>query len=163
FFRPEGKRQTTVLVRYEQNERATPADLEQLTLTAPDGRQVPLKSVATLEYREAPSLIEHDNFRRVVSVMGYYRKAGYEAPSTSTSTSSRTNAQHPTPNSHTPNRPSMDVAMDVMMAAQMQMNWPPGYGIEMRGDMTQMMDSFSRLLTGLQLAILFIFLVLVAQ
>jgi HAE1 family hydrophobic/amphiphilic exporter-1 len=57
----------------------------------------------------------------------------------------------------------MDVGMDLMMRAQMQLNWPPGYGIEMRGDMTQMMDSFRRLLGGLQLALVFIFLVLVAQ
>ena len=41
--------------------------------------------------------------------------------------------------------------------------FPPGYGIEARGDMTQMMDSFARLLKGLQLALIFIFLVLVAQ
>jgi HAE1 family hydrophobic/amphiphilic exporter-1 len=51
----------------------------------------------------------------------------------------------------------------VMMKSMMGHNWPPGYGIEIRGDMTQMMDSFARLLHGLELAILFIFLVLVAQ
>jgi HAE1 family hydrophobic/amphiphilic exporter-1 len=150
FFRPENRRQSTVLVRYEENQRATPADLEQMTITAPDGRQVPLKAVATLEYRQAPSLIEHDNFRRVVSVMGYYRKAHYLAPGA--------DPKHPIVN-----RPSMDVAMEVMMKAQTQLNWPPGYGIETRGDMTQMMDSFARLLNGLKLALVFIFLVLVAQ
>ncbi|MEP6756278.1 MAG: efflux RND transporter permease subunit [Chthonomonadales bacterium] len=150
FFRIENKRQSTMLVRYEQNERSTPSDLEQMTLTAPDGRQIPLKSVAALEYREAPSLIERDNSRRVVSVMGYYRKSNYRPPGYD-------------PKKPITNRPSMDVAMEVMMKAQVQMNWPPGYGIEMRGDMTQMMDSFRRLLTGLQLAIIFIFLILVAQ
>ncbi len=150
FFRMENKRQSTVLVRYEEGERATPADLEQMTLTAPDGRQVPLKSIATLHYREAPTLIEHDNYRRVVSVLGYYRKAHYQPPGAD-------------PKRPVFNRPSMDVAMEVMMNAQLQLNWPPGYGIEMRGDMTQMMDSFRRLLNGLELAILFIFLVLVAQ
>jgi HAE1 family hydrophobic/amphiphilic exporter-1 len=150
FFRLENKRQTTLLVRYDEGDRANPADLEQMTLTAPDGRQIPLKSVAGLEYREAPTLIEHDNFRRVVSILGYYRKAHYQPPGAD-------------PKKPMFNRPSMDVAMEVMMKAQMQMNWPPGYGIEMRGDMTQMMDSFGRLLNGLKLAIIFIFLVLVAQ
>ena len=150
FFRPENRRQSTVLVRYDAKDRATPADLEQLTVTAPDGRQVPLKSLATIAYREVPTLIERDNFRRVVSVMGYYRKADYR-PAGQEARQAK------------PNRPSMDVGMDVMMRAQMQINWPPGYGIEMRGDMTQMMDSFRRLLGGLQLALVFIFLVLVAQ
>jgi HAE1 family hydrophobic/amphiphilic exporter-1 len=74
--------------------------------------------------------------RRAVTVMGYYRIG---------------------------EPPSMDLAMDVMMKAMSKLNWPPGYGLEMRGDMTQMMDAFSRLLVGLQLAVLFIFLLLVAQ
>jgi HAE1 family hydrophobic/amphiphilic exporter-1 len=150
FFRPENERQSTVLVRYDQADRSAPEDLEQMTLTAPDGRQVPLKSVARLEYRNIPTLIEHDNFRRVVSVMGYYRKADYRGP--------LADAKHPANN-----RASMDVGMDVMMRAQMGLNFPPGYGIEMRGDMTQMMDSFRRLLQGLELAMVFIVLVLVAQ
>jgi HAE1 family hydrophobic/amphiphilic exporter-1 len=57
----------------------------------------------------------------------------------------------------------MDLAMEVRMKAMSQLNWPPGYGLEVRGDMTQMMDSFRRLLRGLMLAIIFMFLVLVAQ
>ncbi len=151
FLRLENKRQSTVLVRFEGEHRQSPEDIGLLPIVTPDGRQVPLKSVARVEYRETPTLIERDNFRRVVSVMGYYRKADYRPPWKS--------ADEP----HQPNRPSMDVAMDVMMRAQMQLNWPPGYGIEVRGDMTQMMDSFRRLLQGLQLAVVFIFLVLVAQ
>ena len=35
----------------------------------------------------------------------------------------------------------MDLGMAVMMKAMSDLNFPPGYGIEMRGDMTQMMDS----------------------
>jgi len=49
------------------------------------------------------------------------------------------------------------------MKAMAKLNWPPGYSIEMRGDMTQMMDSFARLFVGLTLAVLFILLVLIAQ
>ena len=52
----------------------------------------------------------------------------------------------------------------MMKAMERQaVNFPPGYGIEMRGDMTQMMDSFRRLLNGLVLALIFMYLVLVAQ
>lgn len=57
----------------------------------------------------------------------------------------------------------MDLSMGIQMQAMAQLNWPPGYGIEVRGDMTQMMDSFARLLRGLEFAMLFILLVLVAQ
>ncbi|MDZ4837697.1 MAG: efflux RND transporter permease subunit [Candidatus Melainabacteria bacterium] len=136
YYRLPNLRQRTILVRYDESQRRDPQDLLLMTVTTPDGRQVPLKSVASLEYREAPTVISHDMMRRAVTVMGYYRKG---------------------------EPPSMDVGMEVMMKAMAKMNWPPGYTIEMRGDMTQMMDAFGRLLIGLQLAILFIFLILVAQ
>ncbi len=57
----------------------------------------------------------------------------------------------------------MDLTMSIINEATASVNFPPGYGIEVRGDMTQMMDSFSRLLRGLSLAVLLIFVVLVAQ
>lgn len=136
YYRLPNIRQRTILVRYDEPQRRGPQDLSLMTITSQDGKQVPLKSVAHLEYRDAPTVIGHDQMRRAITVMGYYRKG---------------------------EPPSMDVAMDVMMKAMAKLNWPPGYTIEMRGDMTQMMDAFGRLLIGLQLAILFIFLVLVAQ
>jgi len=136
YYRLPNIRQRTILVRYDEPQRRDPRDLLLMTVTTPDGRQVPLKSVASLEYREAPTVISHDQMRRAITVMGYYRKG---------------------------EPPSMDVSMDAMMKAMAKLNWPPGYSIEMRGDMTQMMDAFGRLFAGLQLALLFIFLVLVAQ
>lgn len=136
YYRLPNIRQRTILVRYDEPQRRGPQDLSLMTITSPDGKQVPLKSVAHLEYRDAPTVVGHDQMRRAITVMGYYRKG---------------------------EPPSMDVGMDVMMKSMAKLNWPPGYTIEMRGDMTQMMDAFGRLLMGLQLAILFIFLVLVAQ
>ncbi len=136
YYRLPNIRQRTILVRYDEPQRRGPQDLSLMTITSADGKQVPLKSVAHLEYRDAPTVIGHDQMRRAITVMGYYRKG---------------------------EPPSMDVGMDVMMKAMSKLNWPPGYTMEMRGDMTQMMDAFGRLLMGLQLAILFIFLVLVAQ
>jgi hydrophobic/amphiphilic exporter-1 (mainly G- bacteria), HAE1 family len=136
FYRLPNLRQNTILVRYEPEARENERSLQELYLTAADGRQVPLKSVATVERRAAPTVIEHDGLRRVIGVAGYYRKWG---------------------------PPSMDLGMEVMMKAMDQLNFPPGYGIEMRGDMTQMMDSFRRLLNGLVLALIFMYLVLVAQ
>jgi HAE1 family hydrophobic/amphiphilic exporter-1 len=105
---------------------------------------VPLKSVATVQRRLAPTAIEHDGLRRVLGITGYYRLG---------------------------NLASMDVAMNLVANAYsgnpklgiQSVNFPPGYGLEMRGDMTQMMDSFRRLLTGLGLALILMYLVLVAQ
>src|SRR5206468_4013622 len=137
-------RQNTILVRYEEKDRALPQNLENLYVTTADGRQIPLKSVASVERRSAPTVIEHDGLRRVVGVTGYYRPG---------------------------NLPSMDVVMNLVSNAYMgnpphgiqPVNFPPGYGMVMRGDMTQMMQSFQRLLGGLMLALAFMYLVLVVQ
>lgn len=136
FYRLPNLRQDTILVRYAPDERRGPLDLGAVYLTGSGGRQVVLKSVASIQRRSAPTVVEHDGLRRVIGVTGYYRKWG---------------------------PPSMDLTMDVMMKAMGQLNFPPGYGIEMRGDMTQMMDSFRRLLNGLVLALIFMYLVLAAQ
>ena len=129
-------RQNTILLRYAGEQRAGAGDLAHTLITTADGRQLPLNALARITYRLAPSVIEHDGMRRAVNIMGYYRPGS---------------------------RPSMDLSMDVQMQAMQQLHFPPGYGIEVRGDMTQMMDSFKRLLLGLLLALVFIYLVLVAQ
>lgn len=136
FYRLPNQRQRTIQLRYDEPQRRDPADLLLMTVTTPDGKQVPLSTIADVQYRRSPNLINHDQMRRAITVLGFYRM------------------NEP---------PSMDLAMDVMMKSMAKLNWPPGYSLEMRGDMTQMMDSFSRLFTGLALAVLFIFLVLVAQ
>lgn len=144
FYRLPNLRQNTILVRYREEDRRSVRDLESLHLTTPDGRQVPLKSVATVEQDSAPSAIEHDSLRRVIGVTGYYRHGSL---------------------------PSMDLAMDLVSKSYggdpargiPPVNFPPGYGMEFRGDMTQMMDSFRRMLSGLILAVILMYLVLVMQ
>lgn len=136
FYRLDNRRQFTILVRYRGDQRRDRADLEQVKIVGRKGETVPLSSVARVEERAGPTLIEHDNFRRAISVLGFYRKAG---------------------------PPSMDLSMDLLMAAHEKVAFAPGYGVELRGDMTQMEESFQRLLRGLYLAVIFMFLLLVAQ
>lgn len=144
FYRMPNLRQNTILVRYEGDERRTPEDLENLYLSTPDGSQVLLKSVARVVRMSAPTAIEHDGLRRVVGVTGYYRIG---------------------------NLPSMDVVMNLVANAYggnkplgiEPVNFPRGYGMEMRGDMTQMMDSFRRLMSGLGISLVLMYLVLVIQ
>ncbi len=140
FYRLPNVRQDTIDVRYRQDQRRSPYDLMQMSITTPaqDGKsmQVPLKTLASLTPQSAPTLIERDGLQRTISVLAYYRKGG---------------------------PPSMDIAMTIITKASAQLNFPPGYSLQMRGDMTQMMDSFARLLRGLELSVLLIFLVLIAQ
>ena len=136
FYRLDNRRQFTILLRYRGDQRRDRGDLEQTKIVGKKGEVVPLGAVARIEERQGPTLIEHDNFRRVISVLGYYRKGG---------------------------PPSMDLSMDLLMAAHEKIDFPPGYGVELRGDMTQMEESFRRLLRGLALALVLMLLQLVAQ
>jgi HAE1 family hydrophobic/amphiphilic exporter-1 len=136
FYRLENRRQFTILLRYRGDQRRDQGDLEQVKVVGTRGEVVPLTSVAAVEEHRGPTLIEHDNFRRVITVLGYYRKRG---PA------------------------SMDLSMDLLMAIHNTIQFPPGYGAELRGDMTQMGESFDRLLRGLYLAVILMFLFLVAQ
>lgn len=136
FYRLPNRRPISIQVRYEEEARNDLSKLDSMFLTGAGGQQVPLKELVRMEKRSAPSLIEHDQLRRVLSFGGYYRKDG---------------------------RPSMDVTMDLQMQAQAKLNWPLGYGIDARGDMTQMMDSFRILLNGLVVALILMYFVLVAQ
>jgi hydrophobic/amphiphilic exporter-1 (mainly G- bacteria), HAE1 family len=136
YYRLDNRRLFTILLRYRGDQRRDPRDLQQVKIVGENGEVVPLASVARIEERSGATLIEHDNFRRVVSVLGYYRKGG---------------------------PPSMELSMDLLMAAHGKLDFPPGYGMELRGDMTQMEESFQRLLRGLYLAVIFMFLLLVAQ
>ncbi len=132
---PDG-RQDTIFVRYRKSDRMSMADIGNLYLTGGTNGPVQLKTVASVMLSTSPTAIEHDGLRRVIGVSGYYRKWG---------------------------PPSMDVTMTLMSKFMEHLDLPPGYGIEMRGDMTQMMSSFKRMLTGLVLSLVLMYLVLVAQ
>jgi HAE1 family hydrophobic/amphiphilic exporter-1 len=144
FYRLPNLRQDTIQVRYEEKDRLTGQDLENLYLTTPDGSQIPLKSVATVEHDVAPTVIEHDSLKRVMGVTGYYRIG---------------------------NLPSMDVVMNLVANAYQgnpklgvaPVNFPPGYGMEVLGDMKEMMTSFRRMMSGLAIALVLMYLVLVVQ
>ena len=144
FFRLPNLRQNTIQVRYEERDRATAQNLENLTLSAPDGRQIPLKSVASIQHENAPTVIEHDMLRRVIGITGYYRSN---------------------------NLPSMDVVMNLVANTYAgnpklgiaPVNFPPGYGIVARGDMLEMMSAFRRMMSGLALALVLMYLMLVVQ
>lgn len=137
YYRLPNIRQNTILLRYDQSQRRDiSSDLEHVYITNGQGQSVPLLAIASVSDRLAPTMISHDGMRRVVSVNGFYRHGGM---------------------------PSMDLSMAVIDKAMSEVNWPPGYGIEMRGDMTQMSDSFRRLAWGLLICIVLIYMMLVAQ
>jgi len=136
FFNPSNVRHDTILIRYAGSQRSSPAELPYVQIVGNNGQAVPLTSVATIGQDMGPTLIEHDQLRRSVAILGYYRKGS---------------------------RGEMALFDDTLMGAMAAVPLPQGYAIAMRGDMTEMMQSFSRLLNAMKIAILFIFLLLVVQ
>ena len=126
---------TPILLSYQGKERRTLADLKHLIITGPKGVQ-PLERLAQTESVLWPSMIEHDGLQRSNSVTASYRKGG---PG------------------------SMVLSMEWLMAARTQLGLPPGYSIEQRGDMVSMMDSTRRLLWGMGLSLLLMYLTLAVQ
>ena len=82
------------------------------------------------------ALIEHEDLQRSVSIMGNIRRGG---PG------------------------SMKLSMDLQMASRGQLPYPRGYDVRQRGDMTEMMDSFGRLLKGLGVGLVMIYTALLLQ
>jgi len=136
YFNPQGLRHDTILLRYPAADRATAGDLSAVQIVGKNGATVPLSAIANVRSQLGPTLIEHDGLRQSVAVLGYYRKGG---------------------------RGEMALDMDTIMRAIAQVSFPKGYAIEMRGDMTEMSQSFDRLLGAMKVAAVFVFLLLLAQ
>ncbi len=144
YFRLPNLRQNTIQIRYEAKNRRSISDIGDMILSGSGGRQVPLKAVARVERAVSPTVIEHDGLRRVIGLTGYYRNNSL---------------------------PSMDVVMNLASNIYggnknlgiQPVNFPTGYGMEIRGDMKEMMDSFRRMISGLTLALALMYLVLVIQ
>lgn len=136
YFNPANLRHDTILVRYARNARNSTGDIGEVQIVGTDGQTVPLAALARIVRSDGPSLIEHDDLRPSVSVLGFYRRGG-------------------------PGEMNLD--MNVLMEGFAAVPFPKGYGMEMRGDMTEMMTSFDRLLGAMKVAILFVFLLLVVQ
>lgn len=135
---------TTVVVRAQADQRETFSDLRQLPIVNPSGASVPLGAISQITLGRSPTLIQHDGRRRVIQLSAYYRKG---------------------------HAPSMNAIMDwiqnsyggMPIQGVKSVNFPPGYGLLVRGDMTQMMESVSRLMGSFLVSLVLMYFVLVIQ
>ncbi|GAC1306729.1 MAG: efflux RND transporter permease subunit [Vulcanimicrobiaceae bacterium] len=137
YLNPSNLRHDQILVRYDGSDRANGRDLGRVQIVGKNGQIVPLSALASIANASGPTLIEHEGLRRSVSILGYYRKGASSG--------------------------EMSLDMQTVMGALARVPFPQGYGIAMRGDMTEMMQSFDRLLNAMKIAAFFIFLLLVIQ
>ena len=69
----EGQRRTPVLIRGNQDLRASPADFSNLLLTLSNGTNVPLSAVAKIEREEGPVKVDRERGVRMVVVTANIR------------------------------------------------------------------------------------------
>ena len=136
YFNPPNLRHDTILLRYARGQRNRTGDIAAVQVVGSMGQVVPLSAVARIERSVGPSLIEHDDLRNSVSVLGFYRRGG-------------------------PGEMALD--MSILARGMAAVPFPQNYGMKMLGDMTEMTQSFNRLLGAMEVAVLFVFLLLVAQ
>jgi cobalt-zinc-cadmium resistance protein CzcA len=64
----EGERRWSIFVRYAEDARARPAEVESLLLDTPSGAHVPLGQVARVETLIGPRQISRENNQRFITV-----------------------------------------------------------------------------------------------
>jgi len=135
FFNPEPMLlHSRLLIRYREDQRATPADLEDLKIKTPSGALVPLKAVARISEDVGYDRIHTFDTLYAASVLGYYRELGLK-----------------------------ETTMSLLVPAKMQFSLPKGYSIGPAGLMGTMLQAFNELQGGLKVALIAVYLLLVVQ
>ncbi len=135
FFNPEPMlRHSRILIRYRDDQRASPASLEDLKIKTPSGALVPLKALAVLSDAIGYDRIHTFDTLYATSVLGYYRELGLK-----------------------------ETTMSLMMPAKMQLSLPKGYAVGPAGLMGTMLQAFNELQIGLKVALVAVYLLLVVQ
>ncbi|GAW29479.1 efflux RND transporter permease subunit [Carboxydocella sp. ULO1] len=129
----ENGQDTDIFVRFQEEDRNSINDLLNATLTSPLGITVPLRQVATLEVKEGANLVTRENLQQSIDIFG-----------------------------HTYNRSFSHVLKDVEKALQ-DMQLPDGYRMEIAGEATDLQESRNELLFVLVIAVISVYLLLVAQ
>jgi len=135
FFNPEPMYlHSRILIRNREDQRATPADLGDLKIKTPAGAVVPLKTVATIRDGIGYDRIHTFDTLYAASVLGYYKELGLK-----------------------------ETTMSLLMPAKMQLSLPKGYAVGPAGLMGTMLQAFNDLQTGLKIALVAVYLLLVVQ
>jgi multidrug efflux pump subunit AcrB len=123
-----------VAVRLHPDDRVTAANIERLPIAVSGSNMmVPLDQIATISTGKGPAQIEHSDGKRMIAVSA--------------------NAQ---------GRSSGEVTADAMKIAG-QMEFPPGYGIELGGASRDQKEVFSEMALALVMGIGLMYLILVIQ
>lgn len=122
-----------ITLEYPKGRFQTATDLAGLNLTSPTGREVPLLDVATIEYSNAPQMIQRKNNQYIVTVTGQ------------------------------PTTAARLTARDEVNAAVAKLELPQGVTVGLGTSMESMQEEFTSLITAILTAVLLVFMVMAMQ
>lgn len=130
--RRESGEDTAIVVRYDERYRHSPADLENVLLATPQGLHVPLRDVARVEESWGATVVTREDLEQTVHVLGF-----------------------------THGRAFSHVVADIARGLR-QVPVPDGYSIDIVGEQADLKESFGDLKFALLLAVIGVYLLLLA-
>lgn len=127
------KKDVAINIRYKQNSRVTIEDIEDIQIVNNKGNIFSLRELAIIKMVKGPNLVTRDNLTNVLEILGYTRGRAF-------------------------NKVTGDID-------EILKNYPTpkGYSANLSGEKDDMKESLGRLLAGLGIAIIFVYLILVSQ
>ena len=127
----EGEKRFDMVVRLNEGNRHDIEDLKNLYVSTPNGQQIPLSELATIEYTQGPAKISRDNTNRRIVVGINVR-----------------------------NRDLQSVVTDIQKIVDTKIKLPAGYSVKYGGQFENLQSAKSRLLIAVPIALFLIFILL---
>jgi cobalt-zinc-cadmium resistance protein CzcA len=127
----EGEKRFDMVIRLDQSNRRDINDLKNLYVTTPNGEQIPLQELASIEYTEGPAKISRDNTNRRIVVGINVR-----------------------------NRDLQSVVTDIQKIVNTEIKLPPGYYVQYGGQFENLQSAKARLMVAVPLALFLILILL---
>jgi cobalt-zinc-cadmium resistance protein CzcA len=127
----EGEKRFDMVVRLDQTNRRDIEDLRNLYVPTPNGEQIPLRELASIEYTEGPAKISRDNTNRRIVVGINVR-----------------------------NRDLQSVVIDIQQIVENKIKLPAGYYVKYGGQFENLQSAKARLMIAVPIALFLIFILL---
>lgn len=127
----EGEKRFDMVVRLDQTNRRDIEDLRNLYVPTPNGEQIPLRELASIEYTEGPAKISRDNTNRRIVVGINVR-----------------------------NRDLQSVVTDIQQIVENKIKLPSGYYVKYGGQFENLQSAKARLMIAVPIALFLIFILL---
>ncbi|MCR9288442.1 MAG: efflux RND transporter permease subunit [Bacteroidetes bacterium] len=134
-FRDKDAEDYDIVMRYDYEDRFKLEDFDKIKVKSYSGKFIPLRHLANIEFKEAPSQISHYNMERTATVLADFQDNAY----------------------------TLDDRITAIDEQMKQLNWEEGYSYMYMGDLENRNKSFGGLGIASALAMLFILGILVIQ